>query len=439
MRYVLLILLLAVPAFAKMDLVTVPSRDTVQITIYNSADLTLVRESRNLTLQEGRNRLQFSWANTLIDPTSLDMRALVNGDKIDVMDIVYPPRTQNLGMWTINSELAGKSPFEITYFTSGISWRAFYMGTLTADEKAMRLQGYVVVSNQSGEDYEDAQVRLIVGKVNILDQIAALAQRQYPYGQPIQQAVPRPSAAPAPMGSRRAEVSAAGGMVSKMRERQVVKEGLSEYFLYTIEGQDTIATGWSKRLPSFEVGEVPVVNLYKYDDGRYGTNVLRFLSFKNDEKHKLGETPIPGGLMRVYRNVDDEQHLSYAGQSEFQYIPVEEDVELSLGAVQDVIVEPTLMSTATTAIDFNAHRDIQGWDTVTEWKIEVKNTRDIPVQLEVTRHFSHQYWDLKKPADVPFEKIDLDTVRFTLTLPPRSSQSFNYTLTQHEGNNQNRN
>ncbi|MHC4353816.1 MAG: hypothetical protein ACYS0H_13985, partial [Planctomycetota bacterium] len=60
-------------ASAKVDLVTLPSRDTVQLTIYNSADMTLVRESRALTLKDGKNALQFSWENTLIDPTSLEM------------------------------------------------------------------------------------------------------------------------------------------------------------------------------------------------------------------------------------------------------------------------------------------------------------------------------------------------------------------------------
>jgi hypothetical protein len=40
------------------------------------------------------------------------------------------------------------------------------------------------VTNNSGEDYENAQVRLIVGQVHILDQIADLARRQYPYGRP---------------------------------------------------------------------------------------------------------------------------------------------------------------------------------------------------------------------------------------------------------------
>ena len=51
------------------DLSTVPQRDTVQLTIYNSEDLTLVRETRTVTFKKGLNPLQFSWANTLIDPS----------------------------------------------------------------------------------------------------------------------------------------------------------------------------------------------------------------------------------------------------------------------------------------------------------------------------------------------------------------------------------
>ena len=168
--------------WCKVDLVTLPGRDTVQLTIYNSADLTLVRESRALTLKKGINKLQFSWANTLIDPTSLEMKPLARADQIDIFDLTFPPRVKNLGLWNVQSGVSGKAPVEITFMTSGISWRAFYMGTLTPDEKTMRLQGYVRVTNNSGEDYENARTRLIVGKVHILDQIAALAKRQYPYG-----------------------------------------------------------------------------------------------------------------------------------------------------------------------------------------------------------------------------------------------------------------
>jgi len=422
-------------AEAKVDLVTLPLRDTVQLTIYNSADMTLVRESRALTLKQGKNALQFSWANTLIDPTSLEMLPKANADKIDIAELVYPPRVRNLGLWNIESKLSGKVPVEITYLTSGLTWRAFYMGTLSQDEKAMRLQGYVRVTNNSGEDYENAQTRLIVGKVHILDQIAELARRQYPYGRPGE---PVPPVTAAPEGQPAVRVLAAGARVvlEQLAEKpkEIKKEGLSEYFLYTIEGTETIPTGWSKRLQSFDISEVPVVNLYKYEEERYGQNVVRFLSFKNDKEHKLGETPIPGGMLKVYRTADDKGHLSYTGQSDFKYIPVDEDVELNLGAVANVVVEPTLMEYKTANYRFDRNRNISGWDEITRSKIEVKNTRDIPVKVEIQRNFDSSNWTLKESGDFDkFEKVDLDTVKFTLEVKPRSVRQFSYILTAYRG------
>ncbi len=430
-------MLLAEVGNGKVDLVTLPTRDKAQVTIYNSADLTLVRESRALTLKKGLNKLQFSWVNTLIDPTSLEMLAKAHADKIDVFDLTYPPRVKNLGLWNIKSEVSGNVPVEITYLTSGLSWRAFYMGTLTPDEKTMQLQGYVRVTNQSGEDYENAETRLIVGKVHILDQIATLAQRQYPYGRP--GAVPYPSAAPARAEFKKTRERGAMKMnmlqaAAPMVAKEIKKEGLSEYFLYTIEGTETIPHGWSKRLPSFDVGEVPVVNLYKYEERRYNRSVMRFLSFKNDEEHKLGDTPIPGGMLKVYRTVDNVDHLSYEGQSSFKYIPVEEDVELNLGAVANVVVEPKLMDYETKAYMFDNVGNISGWDEVRTFQVEAKNTRSVPVKLEVRRNFQTQYWDVKNTGDYgEYEKVDLTTVKYTLPLEPRSKKHFAYTLTTHHG------
>jgi hypothetical protein len=434
-RKIVFLLMVTIVNFAeaKVDLVTLPSRDTVQITIYNSADMTLVRESRALTLKDGKNKLQFSWANTLIDPTSLEMLPKASADKIDIADLTYPPRVRNLGLWNIESGVSGKVPVEITYLTSGLSWRAFYMGTLTEDEKTMRLQGYVRVTNNSGEDYENAQTRLIVGKVHILDQIAELARRQYPYGRPGEV---RLKDRLLERGGKEAKtewarVTTLAAIAVPEEPKEIKKEGLSEYFLYTIEGTETIPTGWSKRLMSFDVDEVPVVNLYKYEQERYGDSVVRFLSFKNDEEHKLGDTPIPGGMLKVYRGVGDKGHLSYTGQSSFKYIPVDEDVELNLGAVGDVVVEPTLMDFETKNYRFDRDRNISGWDEIRTFKIEVKNTRDIGVKVEIQRNFPTQYWKLNTSQE--FEKIDLDTVKFMLVLKPRSKKVFKYILTTYHG------
>ncbi|HUT31649.1 MAG TPA: DUF4139 domain-containing protein [Sedimentisphaerales bacterium] len=419
---------------AKVDLVTLPVRDTVQLTIYNSADLTLVRESRALTLKEGENALQFSWENTLIDPTSLEMLPKANADKIDIADLTYPPRVRNLGLWNIESGMSGKVPVEITYLTSGLSWRAFYMGTLTENEEAMRLQGYVRVTNNSGEDYENAQTRLIVGKVHILDEIAELARRQYPYNRPGEMPPVIMAEREGLMEDAKSQLAirgSYGGGIALRRRKEVIKEGLSEYFLYTIEGTETIPTGWSKRLLSFDKSEVPVVNLYKYEEERYGNSVVRFLSFKNDEQHKLGETPIPGGVLKVYRGVDNKQHLGYVGQSAFKYIPVDEDVELNLGAVADMVVEPKLMDFKTENYRFDRRKNIAGWDEVRNFKIEVRNTRDLGVKVEIQRNFPTTYWDIDTSRK--YEEVDKDTVKFTLELEPRSKAAFEYMLRTYHG------
>ncbi|MBM4024475.1 MAG: DUF4139 domain-containing protein [Planctomycetes bacterium] len=432
----ILVAIACTAASAKVDLTTLPSRDTVQLTIYNSADLTLARESRALTLKTGANALQFSWENTLIDPTSLEMLPKAQAAQIDVAELVYPPRVRNLGLWNIASKVSGKVPVEITYLTSGLAWRAYYMGTLTQDEKTMRLQAYVRVTNNSGEDYENAQTRLIVGKVHILDEIADLARRQYPYGRPGPVIQPAAEAAPAVMRKRKDAPERLRELAEEavLKPKEIVKEGLSEYFLYTIEGTETIPNGWSKRLLSFDIDAVPVVNLYKYEEERYGSNVTRFLSFKNDEAHKLGQTPIPDGDLTVYRTAEAQKHLSYEGRSSFKYIPVNQEVELDLGAVADVVVEPNLIETRTDNYRFDNRGNISGWDEVRVFSVQVRNTRDVPVKVEITRNFESPHWDLQRTGQADgFEKVDLDTVKFTVELPPRSQKTFGYTLTTYYG------
>ena len=103
---------------SNIELNVLPKRKNVQLTIYNSADLTLVREQRNLTLKKGWNWLQFMWANTLIDPTSLRLEPLKYQDKVDVQVLVFPTRIRELGRWLIFSEISGEVPIEITSFGS---------------------------------------------------------------------------------------------------------------------------------------------------------------------------------------------------------------------------------------------------------------------------------------------------------------------------------
>ena len=322
------------PASA-IELVVLPKPDKTQVTIYNSADLTLVRDTRKLTLKPGWNWLQFMWANTRIDPTSLSLEPLAHADKVEIQLISYPARLETIGRWLIRSEVEGAVPFEITYFASGLSWRAFYMGTTNEDETMMDLKGYVNISNNSGQDFQNTQTRLIVGQTRLTEEIAYLAGRHYPYGPDMPD-----SEEAGKLGLRYdyrwkdesrklGDMPAIGGHIdvsdyffadAKYDIKQIEKTGLSEYFLYTIEGTENLTNQWTKRLPSFDVADIPVKSLYKYDEDRYGRQTVRFVSFKNDDEHELGQTPIPEGAIKIYRNLNDAENLSYIGQSNIKYI-----------------------------------------------------------------------------------------------------------------------
>jgi hypothetical protein len=426
---------------ADVDLVVLPQRDSVQVTVYNSADLTLVREVRTLTLKEGDNKLSFAWSGTLIDTTSVSVRAPKHGDRVALVHASYPPRVGGKAVWTVRSEVAGPVPVEITYFISGVSWRAFYMGTLSEDEGTLSIDGYVRVTNNSGDDFDRAQTRLVVGKVNLLDRIAQLARRVAPYGRP--GGGPRPTAMPGGGGGPRRleealrfrDKSREGKeRLGRLREKEVVKEGLSEYFLYTIEGTETIQNRWSKRLPSFHADGVKVVNLFKYDEQRWGKGVRRFLQFKNDKAHKLGETPLPDGVFKIYRASDSEGHLAFEGTSRTKYIPVDQKCELDLGVARKVLVEPKLLEQRFERHTFDRWGNVSGWDEVRTWRVEVKNRRNVATKVEITRNFRHQYFTLKNRGDFgEYKKDDLDTTKYTLVLGPGEEKRFTTVVTFREG------
>src|ERR1035437_6598054 len=106
----LIVVGLAGHAAAAVDLVTLPTREGTQLTIYNSEDITMVREHRLLTVKEGVNRIQFSWANTLIDPTGSEFIILDKQDKVDLVDTTYPAGRSDALQWNIKSKIAGKIP-----------------------------------------------------------------------------------------------------------------------------------------------------------------------------------------------------------------------------------------------------------------------------------------------------------------------------------------
>ena len=320
------------------DLSTVPNRATVQLTIYNSEDLTLVRETRTVTFKKGVNPLQFSWANTLIDPTSVELKFLTNPDKLDVLDTTFPHDKPQMLYWNVQSEFDGEATIEITYFTSGITWSADYIAIATGDEAKTKFEGFVRVFNNSGEEYEDASVRLIVGRINLVEKIAQLAQIPVQELEKLEGAKREELTRKAARGMVMDAAAAAPPATAAPAEKQVIKEGLSEYFVFSIEGTETIRNGWSKRMRSIEAGEVPVKIQYRYRPAEYGENLVRMYLMTNDEASKLGTTPLPDGVVRVFRD-NGRNGLSYLTQQPIKYIPIGDKIELNLGPDPKVVFE----------------------------------------------------------------------------------------------------
>jgi hypothetical protein len=419
--------LLTSGVFARINVVTLPGRDTVQLTIYNSADLTLVKETRYLTFRKGMNKLEFSWANTLIDPTSVEFRALTHADQVEVLDVRFPPRVTNTLEWRIQSEFAGEVQVEIRYFTSGISWSADYVAEANKPEKLMTLAGNVRVNNNSGEDYENAQIRLVVGVIRLVEEIRQLAEQGRP-GQPPLPAAPQSMAVRAAPAMKMA--LGAGVAMAEEKPREIVKEGVSEYFLYTVEGRDTIPNGWSKRLPSFNASDVPIVSYYKFEKEQWDDQVMRFYRFKNDKESKLGSEPLPDGSVMAFRFVTPDNLLGFVGRTNVKYIPIGEQVEMEFGNDREVMVKPTLMDWQKLDIRFDQWGGVVGWTIKETWQFELQNSKDIDVMLDIRRNFAGD-WDLK--TDAKYEKVDAGKVKFVLPLKSREKKTFTYEVTTRYG------
>lgn len=432
------------------DLSTVPARDTVQLTIYNSEDLTLVRESRTVTFKKGINPLQFSWANTLIDPTSVQLRFLTKPDQLDLEDTTFPHDKPQMLYWNVSSDFDGEAKIEITYFTSGITWSADYVCIAAADEQQLSFEGFVRVHNGSGEEYRDAQIRLVVGTINLVEKIAQLANVRLEEVAKLDDATRdelRQRAAKeafGPKGEAAADAPA---------PKDIIKEGLSEYFIYTIEGTETIQNGWSKRMRSFEGTTVPVKIQYRFRPQEYGEQLVRMYLLTNDEESKLGTTPLPDGVVRVFRD-NGRDGLSYLAQQSIKYVPIGDKIELNLGPDPEVIFEliklrvfrnsiwmqiggtDTFKQVDDDVAKIEVNSSVAGWDDHEIYTQRIRNYTGKAIDVEVRRSYDGhvEFRSLLKPT-----LYDFRTVQFTTMVAAGKKADLLLEIVRHQGRNSKQN
>jgi hypothetical protein len=465
-------------AVADVDLVTLPTREGVQLTIYNSEDITMVREHRLLTVKPGVNRIQFSWANTLIDPTSIDFRILAHQQKVDLIDTTFPAGRNDALQWNIRSELAGKLPVEIRYFTSGITWTADYVGIADQDETKMRLTGYVRVFNHSGELYDNAQTRLVVGTINLVEKIADLAMRPPPGDGTTGRYPKLPQAAREKMRLEfersvdEAEAPAEEAPADTPEEpKEVKKAGLSEYFLFTIAGREDIQDKQPKRLVSMKIADVPLEVIYKLSDRTNPSQFTKYYRFKNQkikdeageemqlsDMENLGLSPLPDGRVRLFSEYKNKD-LAYVGGTQTKYVPIGDRVEVSVGLEPSITMKLRLKDQAINNVvarqykrrldnHFVWYYDLIDYDETFVYEEEIVSGKPVAVETEVERRFDANVylwgsqgkpkdWDGQEPGayvdmreiDGRVERVDQNHVKYFVDLDPGQRRIVRYKVT----------
>ena len=463
---------------ADVDLVTIPRREGTQLTIYNSDDITMVREHRLLTVKPGVNRIQFTWANTLIDPTSIDFRILDHQDQVDLIDTTFPAGRNDALQWNIQSQMSGKIPVEIRYFTSGITWKADYVGIANQDETKLRLTGYVRVFNNSGELYDNAQTRLVVGTINLVEGIADLARRPPP-GQELRRAIELAEKSGTGRFMFGAGINSDAGVTGQIvidernfdLSKDVKKQGLSEYFLFTIEGREDIKDKEPKRLVAMKVADIPLEVMYKLSDRDGGKHFTKYYRFKNEKlldddgnekklssMENLGLSPLPDGMVRLFSEYES-QDLAYVGGTETKYVPIGDRVEVNVGRDHDITIARRLKNQRISNVTSRQYKrrldntyvlyyDLIDYDEKFEYEEKIVSGKAVVARTEIERKFDADVylwgsegkpdgWNGDEPGayvdmheiDGRVERIDQNHVKYFQDLKPGEKRFVRYSVT----------
>lgn len=446
------------------DLSTIPFRDTVQLTIYNAEDLTLVRETRQISIKKGQNRLQFSWANTRIDPTSVQLRFLSPSSKhspqLHLSHTTFPHEKPQMLYWDIESEQEMLSRVEISYFTSGISWSADYTAILNSEWSKMSLDSYVTISNRSGENYDNAEVRLVIGKINLVESVSSLVSQSYEVRDGIakrkkekaRHMLQRP---PGNYAVRAMDepLAAVAESDQSLYEKEVDKESLSEYTIFRIQGTENIPHRWSKKLRSGSSSDIDIETVYRYRPREYGESLSRILIFKNDSKSSLGESALPAGRIQIYRSgLSDDLH--YVAGLNLNYASIEDIVELNTGRDREVLFNTVNLQNRRDNIwlhykkanilrrvddghlrvDHNSR--VVGWDEHQLFLQKIRNHSKNPIRVEIRKKV---LGDAEIKSSITMSKHDFQTVDLKTKLQPEEKGDFLFEISTKQGKNKKQN
>jgi hypothetical protein len=265
-----------------------------------------------------------------------------------------------------------------------------------------------------------------------------------------------------------------GGLIGGMAieaPKAVKKEGLSEYFLFTIEGREDIKDKEPKRLVSMKVAEVPLECIYKLTDRDGGKSFTKFYRFKNikllDKEGKekdlpamenLGLSPLPDGMVRLFSEYQNKD-LAYVGGTTTKYVPIGDRVEVNVGRDSDITIIRRLKDQKISNVVARQYRrrlddtwmwyyDLVDYDETFFFEEEIVSGKPVDVKAELERRFAANVvlWSEDQPPDdwtsnAPGayvdlhevagrkERVDQNHVKYFLDLKPGEKRFVTYSVT----------
>jgi hypothetical protein len=303
----------------------------------------------------------------------------------------------------LNNETSKEQDVELSYLSSGLSWKADYVAELNATDDKLDLVGWVTLNNTSGTSYNNAKLQLVAGDVNIVRNNFrdALAKRK--------------------MEVTKSEILEA----ADMRE-----ESLFEYHLYTLNRPTTVSNNQTKQVSLLSATQVPVNkefllqgNTYYYQSS-YGDigqkmKVGVYVEFKNKEKSGLG-MPLPKGTVRVYKK-DKAGNAQFIGEDNIDHTPKNEDVRLKLGDAFDITADKK-------QTNFEKRVAIGKYNYAYEssYEVKLKNAKSESVTVVVREPIPGD-WKMQEHSH-PFKKVAAGTAEWHIEIPAEGSATLEYNV-----------
>jgi len=322
---------------------------------YVGRDVTLVRrrtESGTTQEEEVTARL-LSYNTAPVWKIGDEIVTGIGADHIRFPELPDSLFTRPTLIWTVENQGAAKHRVEASYLASKLAWNADYVLTVSRDDKAADLDGWVTLSNSSGTAFRNAKLQLVAGDLNrVRQQLGQMLKEE-------RSDMARAAAAP------------------------MAQESFSDYHLYTLGRKTTINNNQTKQVSMLSGTAVPVQKRYVVNGQSYYYRnagqpgapikdlVQVFYQFKNEERGGLG-MPMPSGTVRVYQE-DSKGAVQFVGEDRIDHTPKDEVLNLKIGNAFDVVCERKLMDFE--KIASNVYE--------MEYEITLRNHKAVPVSVEV--------------------------------------------------------